>query len=232
LALLSTFSKSCATGLALVLATSGCFEGPLERDNILDPGAGATIAILPGTPDTLYTSLESFVAQAQLNRSVPDVIVGLSWEVSENVSVLGHAGGGYFYAQPTAGLAPVTARFIVYVHDKDLSPIAEGSVVVRKRVADADFGCQLPASNCPTMQRPGAIGQLSMVLRDAAGFTIPFDSSPVRFGTVDSTDPSIVEVLDRPSQGTVRIRAVAAGGAWIRLIGEITRDSLYVTVQP
>jgi hypothetical protein len=218
--------------LALVLPLAACFEGPLERDNILDPRAGARIVILPGTPDTLYTSLESFVAEAELNRSVPDVIVGLRWEVSENVIALGHSGGGYFYAQPTAGLAPITARFIVYVHDRNLSPVAEGSVVVRKRVADADFGCQLPASNCPTMPRPGTIAQLSMVLRDAAGFTIPLDNSPVRFGTVDSTDPSIVEIVDRPAQGTVRIRAVAAGGAWVRLIGEITRDSLYVTVLP
>lgn len=228
----STSSRPLTALLALLLPLASCFESPLERDNILDPGAGARIAILPGTPDTLYTSLESFVAEAELNRSVPEVVVGLRWEVSENVSVLGHAGGGYFYAQPSAGLAPVTAKFIVYVHDRDLSPIAESSVVVRKRVADADFVCQQPASNCPVMQGPDEIGVLTMVLRDAAGFTIPLVNSPVRFGTVDSTDPSVVEVLDRPTQAAVRIRAVAPGGAWVRLIGELTRDSLYVTVSP
>lgn len=215
-----------------VLALAGCFEGALERDNILDPRAGGTIVLAPGIPDTLYTSLESFVAVAQLNRSVPESITGLRWEVSENVIALGHAGGGYFYAQPTAGITPITARFRVYVLDRELSPIAEGSVVVRKRVADAVFSCAVPTSNCPAMNGAGAVGQMSMVLRDAAGFLIPVDNSSARYGTVDSTDPTIVEVLDRPSQATVRIRAVSAGGAWIRLIGELTRDSIYVTVSP
>jgi hypothetical protein len=213
------------------LALVGCFEGPLERDNILDPGAGATISIAPGYPDTLYTSLESFVAVAQLNRSVPETITGLKWEVAENVIALGHSGGGFFYAQPTAGLAPITARFRVYVLNRE-GPVAEATVVVRKRVANVVFACGVPTSNCPTMNGIGAVGQMTMVLRDAAGFLIPTDNSSVRFGTMDSTDPTVVEVLDRLTQGTARIRAVGGGGAWIRLIGEVTRDSIYVTVVP
>ena len=214
--------------LAAMLALAACVEGPLERTNILDTGAGGRIT-LSGIPDTLFSRNESFEVVASFSKDLPGPITGASFRVAEGQEYLFAQGGNRLGASFRVGLLPVRARLVAYVYDIRYSPVAEKVIWLRQRPTTLDLDCEAPSA-CGTALVVASVRSLVFRMTDSTNVPVDLPPSPYRFGTVISRAPGVVEVVSRPTPSSIVVRGVSPGSAWVVMSGESVRDSVLVSV--
>lgn len=217
-----------STLLIAATAVIACVAPPFEHTNYYDPVADTRITIL-GAPDSLMAVSESFTLSAVSTPDWPAGVGGPTWEVIAGSTMLQSLGGSTWRTTSAIGLLPSTAIIRIHVYPLE-TPWDTVHIVMRQRPAAISLDCVV-GFPCATLAL-GTSTTLRFRLWDTNNFIVNLGVGPFRFGTVESRDPSVVEVAGRPSTPSITLLSHAPGSVWIVLSGEGLSDSVQVTVPP
>lgn len=229
----NTSVRQVASTAAAILATA-CVDAPFERINVADTGSSARVVLL-GVPDSLHSrgatiAIAALIDGGQLPRRVAGLTLRADLDPSSNglQRYLVQTGSTEFQVGVDASLVP--REVIVYAITAPTNPrrLAERRVIVWQRPRSVDLACQV--AGCASMPGVGSTSTLTLTLRDSLAFLVNPGTGTTRYGNVVSRAPDVVEVVDRPSANTVRVRSVAAGAAWIVFTADGIADSVRFTV--
>jgi hypothetical protein len=229
-------ARARVTAVVVAVSAAACVDAPFARINVADPGSSARVVLL-GLPDSLHSrgavaAVEALVEGGQLPRRVAGLTVRASLEspISGFQQWLVQTGATEFQVGSDASLIP--REVVVYALAAPTNPrrLAQQTVVVWQRPYSVDLACL--AAGCASMPGVGSISTLSLTMRDSLAWLVNPGNGATRYGEIVSRSPEIVEVVDRPSTNTVRVRGVAGGTAWIVFTAPRIADSLAVSVFP
>jgi hypothetical protein len=230
-------SRKVAALVAVVLGLgAACVDGPYARINVADSGSSASV-VISALPDTLHSrgatlGVTANVVDGQLPRTVAGLTLRAEVEGqgSTALQVLVQTGSNEFQVGADASLNPRTVIIYALAAPSNPRRLAQRQLIVQQRPRSALLACEV--AGCASIVGYAQTRTLTLTLRDSLAFLVNPGTITTRFGTIVSRAPDVVEVVDRPTPNTVRVRSVADGSAWIVFTGGGLADSLEVTVTP
>jgi len=213
-------------------ALGSCVAGPLEHSNYFDPYGSNTLTIL-GAPDTMFAVDQEFTLTAVARDGFPALggAAGPTWQIIGGNALVLQVGDGVFRVSGLASLLPAVVTIRAHVPPYNLNPVDTARVWIRQRPVSMDLACT-PTPACLSLSAAGATKMLFFSALDANGHLVSLPSGAYRWGTVVSRAPTIVQVFDRPTGGSIELKGLLAGTAWIVMTADGLADSVQVTVLP